>query len=409
MAENKKKSDEESYVLTEKLTDAVKNWYWMLLLIISVTATIFYAAAKMTYTPAYQSYAAVTPSMRDDATAEEVAAIAKEFTAGAEDGSLMAALAENAGEDVKNADIRFVADGINLAVSVRAPSASLSYETLRAFVTRGVQLLADARDYELVLVSESGMPYTVTNPLDVEEAAHRGLLAGAGLALIFLFAAALRSGKKAPEEEPRKAAEPVREEEPRKAEPVKPAAFVRAARPDVPEPLEESAYAELAGEAARFLEPAVRDPSKDIWGNPLEESAPAAAVEEEFAEEPVPAVSEPEAFAEEVGFRTEPAAAEPEPAAAEPEEVAEEPEEVAEEPVSVPEAIDVEPEAEKYKATAAEKPEPSAEPAAARPAENTPEKAAASDDEEWDPTKTILSKEMWEVAREMGLLDEFRI
>ncbi len=109
----------------------------------------------------------------------------------------------------------------------------------------------------------------------------------------------------------------------------------------------------------------------------------------------MPAVSEPEAFAEEAGFRPEPAAAEPE--------------EVAEEPVSVPEAIDVEPEAEKYKATAAEKPEPSAEPAAARPAENTPEKAAASDDEEWDPTKTILSKEMWEVAREMGLLDEFRI
>lgn len=33
----------------------------------------------------------------------------------------------------------------------------------------------------------------------------------------------------------------------------------------------------------------------------------------------------------------------------------------------------------------------------------------SSDDEEWDPAKTTLSKEMWEIAREMGMLDDFRI
>ena len=51
MAENVKKSGTESYPVTTGIIGEIKKWYWVLLAILSLTATAFYATAKITYKP----------------------------------------------------------------------------------------------------------------------------------------------------------------------------------------------------------------------------------------------------------------------------------------------------------------------------------------------------------------------
>ena len=92
MAENVKKSGTESYPVTTGIIGEIKKWYWVLLAILSLTATAFYATAKITYKPVYQSYASLTPSLRDAATADTIEKLAGELMDKAKDGRLAEAL-----------------------------------------------------------------------------------------------------------------------------------------------------------------------------------------------------------------------------------------------------------------------------------------------------------------------------
>lgn len=408
MAENVKKNDAESYPITTGIIEEIKKWYWALLLILSLSATIFYAAAKITYKPVYQSYAALTPSYRDGTTADKIEEIAKELMGKAQDGRLAAALS---GTDAKDADIRFVADGINLAVSVRASSPEVSYETLRSITEKGVELLDNKPDYTLVLTDDSGMPKTVTNPLDTGAAAMRGLLIGAALAIAFLIFCLVRDKKKAAEmdqgePEPAKPAKPAKkaakaEIKPEPAKTVEPAAKTETVKPAVKEsPVPAAAQHEKAPD---------KEPAKTDAGIPSDLAKFASqlgvmslempAVLEKALEETEAADKAEEDIYEDDLYEEEQRAEEPLPKesyAAEP--VREEP--FAAGPVPeesyVAEPLPAEKEAENPEVTENK---------------DTGDSPAGSDtgDEEWDPAKTSLSKEMWEIAKEMGMLDDFRL
>ncbi len=418
MAENVKKSGTESYPVTTGIIGEIKKWYWVLLAILSLTATAFYATAKITYKPVYQSYASLTPSLRDGATADTIEKIAGELMDKAKDGRLAEALGETGTAD---ADIRFVADGLDLAVSVRAASPEASYETLRGIADKGVELLDEKPDYSLVLTADSGMPKTVTNPLDTSAAAMRGLLVGAALSIAFLFLAMMWDKKRAAvpsvesESEPAygsmaeaapKTENPPVPEFAMKAEPVyEPVPARETAAVSAPEPVIESVPAPVIAETPA-MEPAAA-PEKSgnekpahTGGVPADLARFASALGASFIgalkipdEEPgeetsglseVTEVSAPAEEAVSVPVEEEVAYALAE------EEVVSAPAE--EEVVYVPE------EEEESLSVPAEE-------------EDVPDEApeTSSDDEEWDPAKTTLSKEMWEIAREMGMLDDFRI
>jgi hypothetical protein len=439
MAENVKKSGTESYPVTTGIIGEIKKWYWVLLAILSLTATAFYAAAKITYRPVYQSYASLTPSLRDGATADTIEKIAGELMDKAKDGRLAEALGETGAAD---ADIRFVADGLDLAVSVRAASPEASYETLRGIADKGVELLDEKPYYSLVLTADSGMPKTVTNPLDTGAAAMRGLLVGAALSIAFLFLAMMwdRKGAAVPsvESESEPSYGSMAEAAPRtenppvpefamKAEPVsEPVPARETAAVSAPEPviepvpapviaetpaMEPAAAPEKSGnekpahtggvpaDLARFasaLGASFFDALKIPDDEPVEEASELPA-EEEVVSAPVEEASELPAEEEVVSAPAEEAASVPaeEEAAYAPaeEEVVSAP---AEEVVYVPEE-----EEETASVPVEEEEAPDEAP------EETSDKSA--DDEEWDPAKTTLSKEMWEIAREMGMLDDFRI
>jgi hypothetical protein len=418
MAENVKKSGTESYPVTTGIIGEIKKWYWVLLAILSLTATAFYAAAKITYRPVYQSYASLTPSLRDGATADTIEKIAGELMDKAKDGRLAEALGETGAAD---ADIRFVADGLDLAVSVRAASPEASYETLRGIADKGVELLDEKPDYSLVLTADSGMPKTVTNPLDTGAAAMRGLLVGAALSIAFLFLAMMwdRKGAAVPsvesESEPAygsmaeaapKTENPPVPEFAMKAEPVsEPVPARETAAVSAPEPVIEPVPAPVIAETPA-MEPAAA-PEKSgnekpahTGGVPADLARFASALGASFFDalkipddEPVEEASELPAEEEVVSAPAEEAASVP----AE-EEAAYAPAE--EEVVSAP--------AEEVVYVPAEEEESLSVPAEE---EDVPDEApeTSSDDEEWDPAKTTLSKEMWEIAREMGMLDDFRI
>ena len=418
MAENVKKSGTESYPVTTGIIGEIKKWYWVLLAILSLTATAFYAAAKITYKPVYQSYASLTPSLRDGATADTIEKIAGELMDKAKDGRLAEALGETGAAD---ADIRFVADGLDLAVSVRAASPEASYETLRGIAEKGVELLDEKPDYSLVLTADSGMPKTVTNPLDTGAAAMRGLLVGAALSIAFLFLAMMWDKKRAAvpsvesESEPAygsmaeaapKTENPPVPEFAMKAEPVsEPVPARETAAVSAPEPVIESVPAPVIAETPA-MEPAAA-PEKSgnekpahTGGVPADLARFASALGASFFDalkipddEPVEEASELPAEEEVVSAPAEEAASVP----AE-EEAAYAPAE--EEVVSAP--------AEEVVYVPAEEEESLSVPAEE---EDVPDEApeTSSDDEEWDPAKTTLSKEMWEIAKEMGMLDDFRI
>ncbi|MEE3437139.1 MAG: hypothetical protein VZR05_03220 [Lachnospiraceae bacterium] len=418
MAENVKKSGTESYPVTTGIIGEIKKWYWVLLAILSLTATAFYATAKITYKPVYQSYASLTPSLRDAATADTIEKLAGELMDKAKDGRLAEALGETGAAD---ADIRFVADGLDLAVSVRAASPEASYETLRGIADKGVELLDEKPDYSLVLTADSGMPKTVTNPLDTGAAAMRGLLVGAALSIAFLFLAMMWDKKRAAvpsvesESEPAygsmaegapKTENPPVPEFAMKAEPVsEPVPARETAAVSAPEPVIEPVPAPVIAETPA-MEPAAA-PEKSgnekpahTGGVPADLARFASALGASFFDalkipddEPVEEASELPAEEEVVSAPAEEAASVP----AE-EEVAYAPAE--EEVVSAP--------AEEVVFVPAEEEESLSVPAEE---EDVPDEApeTSSDDEEWDPAKTTLSKEMWEIAKEMGMLDDFRI
>lgn len=418
MAENVKKSGAESYPVTTGIIGEIKKWYWVLLAILSLTATAFYAAAKITYKPVYQSYASLTPSLRDAATADTIEKLAGELMDKAKDGRLAEALGETGAAD---ADIRFVADGLDLAVSVRAASPEASYETLRGIADKGVELLDEKPDYSLVLTADSGMPKTVTNPLDTGAAAMRGLLVGAALSIAFLFLAMMWDRKRAAVPSVESESEPsygsMAEAAPRtenppvpefamKAEPVsEPVPARETAAVSAPEPVIEPVPAPVIAETPA-MEPAAA-PEKSgnekpahTGGVPADLARFASALGASFFDalkipddEPVEEASELPAEEEVVSAPAEEAASVP----AE-EEAAYAPAE--EEVVSAP--------AEEVVYVPAEEEESLSVPAEE---EDVPDEApeTSSDDEEWDPAKTTLSKEMWEIAREMGMLDDFRI
>ena len=422
MAENVKKSGTESYPVTTGIIGEIKKWYWVLLAILSLTATAFYATAKITYKPVYQSYASLTPSLRDGATADTIEKLAGELMDKAKDGRLAEALGETGAAD---ADIRFVADGLDLAVSVRAASPEASYETLRGIAEKGVELLDEKPDYSLVLTADSGMPKTVTNPLDTGAAAMRGLLVGAALSIAFLFLAMMWDKKRAAvpsvesESEPAygsmaeaapKTENPPVPEFAMKAEPVsEPVPARETAAVSAPEPVIESVPAPVIAETPA-MEPAAA-PEKSgnekpahTGGVPADLARFASALGASFFDalkipddEPVEEASELPAEEEVVSAPAEEAASVPaeEEAAYAPaeEEVVSAP---AEEVVYVPEE-----EEETASVPVEEEEAPDEAP------EETSDKSA--DDEEWDPAKTTLSKEMWEIAKEMGMLDDFRI
>ena len=422
MAENVKKRGAESYPVTTGIIGEIKKWYWVLLAILSLTATAFYAAAKITYKPVYQSYASLTPSLRDAATADTIEKIAGELMDKAKDGRLAEALGETGAAD---ADIRFVADGLDLAVSVRAASPEASYETLRGIADKGVELLDEKPDYSLVLTADSGMPKTVTNPLDTSAAAMRGLLVGAALSIAFLFLAMMWDKKRAAvpsvesESEPAygslaeaapKTENPPVPEFAMKAEPVSEPVPVRETTAvSAPEPVIESVPAPVITEAPA-MEPAAapeksgNEKTAHAGGVPADLARFASALGASFFDalkipddEPVEEASELPAEEEVVSAPAEEAASVP----AE-EEAAYAPAE--EEVVSAP--------AEEVVYVPAEEEETASVPAEE---EDVPDEAPetssdkSADDEEWDPAKTTLSKEMWEIAREMGMLDDFRI
>ena len=418
MAENVKKSGTESYPVTTGIIGEIKKWYWVLLAILSLTATAFYATAKITYKPVYQSYASLTPSLRDAATADTIEKLAGELMDKAKDGRLAEALGETASAD---ADIRFVADGLDLAVSVRAASPEASYETLRGIADKGVELLDEKPDYSLVLTADSGMPKTVTNPLDTGAAAMRGLLVGAALSIAFLFLAMMWDKKRAAVPSVESESEPaygsIAEAAPKtenppvpefamKAEPVsEPVSARETAAVSAPEPVIESVPAPVIAETPA-MEPAAA-PEKSgnekpahAGGVPADLARFASALGASFFDalkipddEPVEEASELPAEEEVVSAPAEEAASVP----AE-EEAAYAPSE--EEVVSAP--------AEEVVYVPAEEEESLSVPAEE---EDVPDEApeTSSDDEEWDPAKTTLSKEMWEIAKEMGMLDDFRI
>ncbi|MEE3458005.1 MAG: hypothetical protein VZQ82_08195 [Lachnospiraceae bacterium] len=422
MAENVKKSGAESYPVTTGIIGEIKKWYWVLLAILSLTATAFYATAKITYKPVYQSYASLTPSLRDAATADTIEKLAGELMDKAKDGRLAEALGETGAAD---ADIRFVADGLDLAVSVRAASPEASYETLRGIADKGVELLDEKPDYSLVLTADSGMPKTVTNPLDTGAAAMRGLLVGAALSIAFLFLAMMWDKKRAAVPSVESESEPaygsMAEAAPRtenppvpefamKAEPVsEPVPARETAAVSAPEPVIEPVPAPVIAETPA-MEPAAA-PEKSgnekpahTGGVPADLARFASALGASFFDalkipddEPVEEASELPAEEEVVSAPAEEAASVP----AE-EEAAYAPAE--EEVVSAP--------AEEVVYVPAEEEESLSVPAEE---EDVPDEAPetssdnSSDDEEWDPAKTTLSKEMWEIAREMGMLDDFRI
>lgn len=422
MAENVKKSGAESYPVTTGIIGEIKKWYWVLLAILSLTATAFYAAAKITYKPVYQSYASLTPSLRDAATADTIEKLAGELMDKAKDGRLAEALGETGAAD---ADIRFVADGLDLAVSVRAASPEASYETLRGIADKGVELLDEKPDYSLVLTADSGMPKTVTNPLDTGAAAMRGLLVGAALSIAFLFLAMMWDKKRAAVPSVESESEPaygsMAEAAPRtenppvpefamKAEPVsEPVPARETAAVSAPEPVIESVPAPVitetpAMEPATAPEKSGNEKPAHSGGVPADLARFASALGASFFDalkipddEPVEEASELPAEEEVVSAPAEEAASVP----AE-EEVAYAPAE--EEVVSVPaEEVVYVPEEEEETASVPVEEEEAPDEAP----EETSDKSA--DDEEWDPAKTTLSKEMWEIAREMGMLDDFRI
>ncbi len=413
MAENVKKSGTESYPVTTGIIGEIKKWYWVLLAILSLTATAFYATAKITYKPVYQSYASLTPSLRDAATADTIEKLAGELMDKAKDGRLAEALGETGAAD---ADIRFVADGLDLAVSVRAASPEASYETLRGIADKGVELLDEKPDYSLVLTADSGMPKTVTNPLDTGAAAMRGLLVGAALSIAFLFLAMMWDRKRAAVPSVESESEPsygsMAEAAPRTENPPVPEFAMKAESVSEPVPVRETA-------AVSAPEPIVEPvPAPVIAEAPAME--PAAAPEESGNEKPahtggVPADLARFASALGASFFDALKIPDDEPV----EEASELPAE--EEVVSAPaeEAASVPAEEEVVSAPAeevvyvpAEEEESLSVPAEE---EDVPDEAPetssdnSSDDEEWDPAKTTLSKEMWEIAREMGMLDDFRI
>ena len=406
MAENVKKSGAESYPVTTGIIGEIKKWYWVLLVILSLTATAFYATARITYKPVYQSYASLTPSLRNGATADTIEKIAGELMDKAKDGRLAEALGETGAGD---ADIRFVADGFDLAVSVRAASPEASYETLREIADKGVELLDEKPDYSLVLTADSGMPKTVTNPLDTSAAAMRGLLAGAALAIAFLFLAMMWDKKKA--------AVPSGENE---EEPVY-GSISQAEKAAASAPVTEAApYAAAAAESVTVPEETpVREPEQTAEPAPAVLEASAAAEKPESGKSAhtggVP--SDLARFASVLGASFIEAQKIPDEESVEVPSGLSEGTEVsapAEEAVSVP----VE-EKEVVSAPAEEEvvyvPEEEEETASVPVEEEAPDEAPeetsdkSADDEEWDPAKTTLSKEMWEIAREMGILDDFRI
>lgn len=422
MAENVKKSGTDSYPVTTGIIGEIKKWYWVLLAILSLTATAFYAAAKITYKPVYQSYASLTPSLRDGATADTIEKLAGELMDKAKDGRLAEALGETGAAD---ADIRFVADGLDLAVSVRAASPEASYETLRGIADKGVELLDEKPDYSLVLTADSGMPKTVTNPLDTSAAAMRGLLVGAALSIAFLFLAMMWDKKRAAVPSVESESEPaygsMAEAAPKtgnapvpefamKAEPVsEPVPARETAAVSAPEPVIEPVPAPVIAETPA-MEPAAA-PEKSgnekpahTGGVPADLARFASALGASFFDalkipddEPVEEASELPAEEEVVSAPAEEAASVP----AE-EEVAYAPAE--EEVVSAPaeEVVYAPAEEEESLSVPVEEEEATDE-----APEETSDKSA--DDEEWDPAKTTLSKEMWEIAKEMGMLDDFRI
>jgi hypothetical protein len=386
MAENVKKSGTESYPVTTGIIGEIKKWYWVLLAILSLTATAFYAAAKITYRPVYQSYASLTPSLRDGATADTIEKIAGELMDKAKDGRLAEALGETGAAD---ADIRFVADGLDLAVSVRAASPEASYETLRGIADKGVELLDEKLDYSLVLTADSGMPKTVTNPLDTSAAAMRGLLAGAALAIAFLFLAMMWDKKKAAASSAKTEKEPVY------------GSISQAEKAAASAPVTEAApYAAAAAESVTVPEETpVREPEQTAEPAPAVLEAPAAAEKPESGKSAhtggVP--SDLARFASVLGASFIEAQKIP-----------------AEEAVSVPveeEEVVSAPAEEEVVYVPEEEEETASVPVEEEAPDEAPEETSdkSADDEEWDPAKTTLSKEMWEIAREMGMLDDFRI
>ncbi len=422
MAENVKKSGTESYPVTTGIIGEIKKWYWVLLAILSLTATAFYATAKITYKPVYQSYASLTPSLRDAATADTIEKLAGELMDKAKDGRLAEALGETAAAD---ADIRFVADGLDLAVSVRAASPEASYETLRGIADKGVELLDEKPDYSLVLTADSGMPKTVTNPLDTGAAAMRGLLVGAALSIAFLLLAMMWDKKRAAVPSVESESEPaygsMAEAAPKTENPPVPEFAMKAEPVYEPVPARETA-------AVSAPEPVIEPvPAPVIAETPAME--PAAAPEKSGNEKPAHTVGVPAdlaRFASALGASFIGALKIPDEEPGEETSGLSEVTEVsapAEEAVSVPveEEVAYAPAEEEVVSAPAEEevvyvPEEEEE-SLSVPAEEedardeAPETSSdkSADDEEWDPAKTTLSKEMWEIAKEMGMLDDFRI
>ena len=340
----------------------------------------------------------------------------------AKDGRLAEALGETAAADT---DIRFVADGLDLAVSVRAASPEASYETLRGIADKGVELLDEKPDYSLVLTADSGMPKTVTNPLDTSAAAMRGLLVGAALSIAFLFLAMMWDKKRAAVPSVESESEPaygsMAEAAPKTENPPVPEFAMKAEPVYEPVPARETA----AGSAPEpVIEPV---PAPVIAETPAME--PAAAPEKSGNEKPAHTVGVPAdlaRFASALGASFIGALKIPDEEPGEETSGLSEVTEVsapAEEAVSVPveEEVAYAPAEEEVVSAPAEEevvyvPEEEEE-SLSVPAEEedardeAPETSSdkSADDEEWDPAKTTLSKEMWEIAKEMGMLDDFRI
>ncbi len=184
-----------SPAITERILMGLKKFWWLFLLIISLSAAGAFFFVRYTYRPAYQAYAALTPAVRTDNSASDIIDIAGKFNQMAEDGTLYTTLQELTGMSDENAVISFAADNLNLKVTVRASSPEIAYELLRGIKEYGASWVNSGSDFSFMLSEESGVPTKMINPPDFVSAASKGALAGAAISLLILLIYALVSGR----------------------------------------------------------------------------------------------------------------------------------------------------------------------------------------------------------------------
>lgn len=174
----------------------MKKFYWLFLLVISISSTVFFLQAKKSYTPVYEAYSSFvvntktaygyTETYYNKTTAQQMS---RTFPYILTSGVLRQVVAESLGMTSVPASItaESMEDMALFTIRVRAQNPQLAYDVLQAVIAN-YPIVAEyiIGDTQLTLMDESGVPEAVVNPPAFTGQAGKGALAGIGLSLVFL-------------------------------------------------------------------------------------------------------------------------------------------------------------------------------------------------------------------------------